>query len=498
MEPIVDVRPGGTVRGRATDGVSVFLGIPYATPPFGPHRLRPPQPVGLWSGVRDALTWGAKPPQNPYPPPWDGLIRELDVRGDDCLTLNVWTPEIGSAGLPVMVWITGGQFENGTAAVDGYDGSRFARDGVVLVSINYRVGAEGFALLDGGVPNLGLLDQLAALEWVQDNVAAFGGDPRNVTVFGESAGGMSVGTLLSLPRAEGLFHRAVVQSGGGHLVLPAAVARRIAGRLAGALGVEPSRDALAAVPVDRVLQVQGLLRAELMADPGVERWGEDVGVGGVLWAPVVDGDVVPARPIDRIAAGAGARVALLAGANVDEFNFFLVPTGAVDQIPPEAPAGLVGAYGLPVEETLAAYRAERPGAGPGELFAAVQGDWYFRIRTLQLADAYATGPAGTYAYEFAWRSPAYEGRLGACHGLEIPFVFDTLPAGSDPLTGVAPPQQLADAMHAAWVAFATTGDPGWPRYEVPRRAAMRFDTTSEVVHDHRAAIRRLWDAHGRG
>jgi carboxylesterase type B len=494
VEPIVEVRPGGSVRGRRTDGGYVFLGIPYAAPPFGVHRLRPPQPVEPWSGVREALAWGAKPPQLPYPPPWDGLIRELDVRGEDCLTLNVWTPELGAGGRPVMVWITGGQFQNGTAAVEGYDGSTFARDGVVLVSINYRVGAEGFALLEGGTPNLGLLDQVAALEWVRENVAAFGGDPGAVTVFGESAGGLSIGTLMAMPRAEGLFRRAVVQSGGGHYVLPAPVAQRIARRLTDALGVAPTRDALAALPVDRVLEVQGQMQAEAMADPGTERWGEDVGDGGVLWAPVIDGDVVPGRPIDRIAAGASAAVDLLAGANADESNFFLVPTGAVDVIPPEMVAGLAAAYGLPVEETLAAYRAERPGASPGELFAAVQGDWYFRIRTTQLADAHAPGPGATYAYEFAWRSPAFDGRLGACHGMEIPFVFDTLPEDTDPLTGPAPPQQLADRMHAAWVAFATTGDPGWPRYDLARRATMRFDLASEVVDDPRPALRRIWAA----
>lgn len=494
MEPIVDVRPGGRLRGRTADGVYVFQGVPYAAPPFGPHRLRPPQPVPSWSGVRDALGWGAKPPQNPYPPPWDRLIRELDVRGEDCLVLNVWTPGLGAAGLPVMVWITGGQFENGTAAVEGYDGSRFARDGVVLVSINYRVGAEGFAYLDGGTPNLGLLDQVAALTWVRDNIAGFGGDPGNVTVFGESAGGHSIATLLSMPGAAGLFRRAIVQSGGGHFVLPAPVAQRLARRLAGELGIAPARDALAAVPVDLVLEVQGKLRAELMADPSVERWGRDVGVGGILWAPVVDGDVVPARPIEAFADGAGADVDLLAGANTDEYNFFLVPTGAEEQIPPALPAAMAAAYGLPVEQTLAAYRAERPGASPGELFAAIQGDWLFRIRTQQLAEAHTAGSAPTWLYEFAWRPPAFGGRLGACHGLEVPFVFDTLPDRDDPLTGPTPPQQLADAMHAAWVRFAATGDPGWPRYDLRRRPTMRFDITCRVVEDPRAAVRGLWES----
>jgi para-nitrobenzyl esterase len=492
MESILDIRPG-KVRGRLTDGVHVFKGIPYAAPPFGPHRLRPPQPVEAWSGVRDALAWGAKPPQMPYPSPWDVLIPERDVPSEECLTLNVWSPDLGSTRLPVMVWITGGEFEHGTAAMDIYDGSRFAHDGVVLVSLNYRVGAEGFAYLEGGSANLGLLDQLAALHWVQDTIAAFGGDPRNVTVFGQSAGALSIGTLLSMPRAEGLFRRAVVQSGGGDYVLPVSDAQKVAGALAGRLGIEPTRDALAAVPVDRALQAQERLKADLMTNPEPERWGREVTVRMTPWAPMIDGDVVPARPIDRITAGAGGGIDLLAGANLDEFNFFLVPSGAIDSIPPEMPARVAATYGLPVKKTLAAYRAERPGAGPGELLAAIQGDWYFRIPTLRLADAHASGPAATYMYEFAWHSPQYDGLLGACHGLEIPFVFDTLDVDTEPLAGPAPPQHLADAMHAAWVAFATTGNPGWPAYDLDRRATMRYDTTSEVVDDPRAAVRGLWD-----
>ena len=201
----------GKVRGSVADGVNTFKGLPYAAPPFGANRLRPPQPVEAWSGVRDALTYGAKPPQLPYPPPWDVLIPERGPLGEDCLNLNIWTPDPGSAGLPVMVWIPGGMFEAGSGA--SYDGSRFARDGIVCVTINYRVGAEGFLYLRDGDANLGLLDQIAALEWVRENIAAFGGDPGNVTIFGQSAGAMSVGTLLSMPRAKGLFRRAIAQSG---------------------------------------------------------------------------------------------------------------------------------------------------------------------------------------------------------------------------------------------------------------------------------------------
>jgi carboxylesterase type B len=490
MNGVVKTR-SGAVRGSVADGVTTFKGIPYAAPPFGANRLRPPQPVEPWSGVRDALAYGAKPPAVPYPPPWDVLIPEPADAGADCLNLNVWSADLGSAGCPVMVWIPGGEFEHGTGA--GYDGSRFARDGVVCVTINYRAGADGFLYLGDGDANLGLLDQVAALQWVRDNIAAFGGDPDKITVSGQSAGAMSIGTLLATPRAEGLFRRAIAQSGGAHQVISAATARRVSQRLAEKLRVEATREALAAVPLDGWLQAQEDLKADLVVNPDPERWGREAVVNLMLWQPVVDGDVIPARPIERIAAGAGAGIDLLLGSNTDEWNFFLVPGGMIDHITPEVLPGVVAAYGLPVDATLAAYRAAQPGASAGQMLSAIQGDWYVRIPALQLADAHAKSPAATYMYEFAWRSPQFNGRLGACHGLEIAFVFDGLSHGTEPLLGPDPPQPLADAMHSAWVAFATNGHCSWPRYECGRRATMRFDATPEVVDDPRSAVRTLWE-----
>ncbi len=490
LQPVAKTA-SGAVRGSVADGVNRFMGIPYAAPPFGANRLRPPQPVEPWGGVRDATTFGPMPPQLPYPPPWDGLIPERAPLGEDCLNLNIWTPDPGSAGLPVMVWIPGGMFEAGSGA--SYDGSRFARDGVVCVTINYRVGAEGFLYLPDGDANLGLLDQIAALEWVRDNIAAFGGNSGNVTIFGQSAGAMSVGTLLSMPRAEGLFQRAIAQSGGAHQAMSAEAARKVAGQLAGRLGVEATREAIAALPVGRLLQAQAELKADLMAHPDPERWGNEVVLDVLPWEPVIDGDVVPTRPIDRIVAGAGADVDLMAGATTEEWNFFLVPNGAIEQIPAEALTGAIAAYGLPVGATLATYRTARPGAGAGDLLSAIQSDRLFRIPVLRLAEAHAQSSSATYMYEFAWRSPQFGGRLGACHGAEIAFVFDALGDGTEPLAGPNPPQRLADTMHAAWVAFAKNGNPGWPRYDLTRRATMRFDTRSEVVDDPRSTERMLWE-----
>jgi carboxylesterase type B len=410
------------------------------------------------------------------------------------LNLNIWSSDLGSAAQPVMVWIPGGMFEfHATGASPWYDGSSFARDGIVCVTINYRVGAEGFLYLDDGNANRGLLDQVAALEWVRENIAVFGGDPDNVTVFGESAGALSIGTLLSMPRAEGLFHRAITQSGSAHHVSSAASARRVALHLAEKLGVDAIREEIAEIPVDRLLSAQAALRTDLLAHPDPQRWGQEVVTSMLPWQPAVDGDIIPAPPIDRIVGGAGARIDLIVGTNTDEQRMFLVPGDAIDQVTTEAVARTVAAYGLPVEATLAAYRGAHPNASAGDLLAAIQTDWYWRIPAIRLADAHAKRPASTYMYEFAWRSPRFNGLLGACHALEIPFVFDTLGNGTELLWGAAPPQQLADSMHAAWAAFATSGDCGWPKYDLSRRATMRFDTTSEVVDDPRSAERALWE-----
>ncbi len=494
----------GRIRGSRVDGVHRFLGIPYARAPFGPGRLRPPRQVVPWTGVRDALEFGPEPPQ-PKPPaddPAAAMVWDPAVPGEDCLNLNVWTPDPAAGGLPVVVWIPGGMFEVGSGA--SYDGSRFARDGVVCVSINYRVGPEGFAFVDDGFANLGLLDQIAALEWVRDTIPAFGGDPDTVTIFGESAGAMSVGTLLSMPRAEGLFRRAICQSGAAHRVVPAATARRIGIRLAERLGVPPAREGLASVPPDRLLEAGSELKAEMQSSPDPDHWGIEVIASALPWQPVVDGDVHPERPIDRIAAGTGSGVDVIVGWNADDWRLFTVVNGSIHRLTDAGLTGPVPVHGYETAlafdldaDRVAAYRELLPGASPGELLAEIQSDWWCRIPAQRLADAHAPSAAGTYVYEFAWPSPAFGGAFGACHALEIPFVFDTLDLGlrqmQGALLGETPPQELAAAMHGAWVRFAAAGDPGWDRYDLARRATMRFDVVSRVVDDPRASARTLWD-----
>ncbi|HEX6817085.1 MAG TPA: carboxylesterase/lipase family protein [Ktedonobacterales bacterium] len=497
-EAVVATRQGA-VRGRLSEGVFAFKGIPYAAPPFGVNRFRPPQPADTWDGVRDALEYGPTAPKPPYPPPFDKILPEPVIPGDDCLNLNIWTPELGAAKLPVMVWIHGGSYRNGTGAIPTYDGAHFARDGVVCVTINYRLGVDGFLALDDGVANLGLLDQIAALRWVQENIAAFGGDPSQVTIFGESAGGMSVSTLLAMPAAAGLFTRAIAQSGAAHYALPMATAKRVGGYLAEYLGVEPTREAIAAVPVERMAEAQMAMRLEQTTQPNPAKWGQTQATG-MLFQPVIDGETLDALPIQRIAGGSSANVDLLLGSNSDEFSFFIVPPGVIDMVTDEYLAAVATGYGLPVEQALAPYRSAHPEATPGELLGAVTTDWLFRIPAVRMAEARASAPAATYMYEFAWRSPQFNGRLGACHALEIAFVFDNLAQPeNEPLAGSAPPQSLADAMHAAWVAFARSGNPAtsalpdWTRYDLSRRATMRFDVASSLVEDPAAGERALWE-----
>jgi carboxylesterase type B len=249
------------------------------------------------------------------------------------------------------------------------------------------------------------------------------------------------------------------------------------------------------------------LKGDLMADPDPERWGLDVVASFLPWQPVIDGEIVAGRPIDCIAEGAGRDVDVIVGSNTEDWWMFRVLSGDIDRVTEAVFSGPVAehgylaaaAYGLPAELALAAYRTMHPGATPGELLAALQTDWWCRMPALRLAEAHVDGPAdtaGTYMYEFGWPSPAFGGRLGACHALEIPFVFDTLDLGPrqmlGALLGPEPPQALATAMHAAWVRFARTGDPGWPRYDLERRATMRFGTPSTIVEDPRAAERGLW------
>ncbi|MFJ1586957.1 carboxylesterase/lipase family protein [Streptomyces sp. NPDC088197] len=491
--PVCTTRQGD-VRGAAgQDGVAVFRAIPYAAPPFGPHRFMAPQPPAAWEGIRDATAFGPTVPKGPYVKPFDVLLPDPDIAGEDCLNLNVWTPDT-AGGAPVMVWLHGGAFMNGSGSLPIYDGAAFARDGVVCVSVNYRLGTDGYLSLDGAPDNRGVLDQIAALEWVRDNIAAFGGDPGRVTVFGESAGAMSIGVLLTAPGARGLFHRAILQSGAAHHTIGRDTARKVAAHFAAKLGVEPTAAAFAALPLDVLLPAQTALRNEVTANPDPALWGE-VALNAMPFEPIADTASTAARAHPVPGPGADCAVDLLIGTTAEEYRLFTVPSGVIDYIDDRHLRAAIARHGLDPDTALPLYAANRPGATTGDLFSAVLTDWFFRIPAVRLAESVPRA----HVYEFGRRSTAFDGRLGACHASEIAFAFDNLDApGETMLLGEAPPQPLADTMHAAWVSFAVTGDPGWPAYDTRDRTTMVFGTAEDPAHcgpvrDPRPDERALWD-----
>jgi para-nitrobenzyl esterase len=490
-QPVVRLNDG-TVRGKAGSGVSTFLGIPYAAAPFGANRMRAPQPVPPWAGERDATQYGPTVPKGDYPPQYQALFPEMVIAGDECLNLNVWTPDPAASGLPVLVWIHGGSFMNGSGSVGEYDGSAFARDGVVCVTINYRLAAEGFLFLGDGVANLGLLDQLAALRWVQDNIAAFGGDPARVTVAGESAGAMSVTTLLSMPLAEGLFAQAIAQSGAGAHTITSHEGAVVASFLADALGVPADRESIKAVPLDKLVRAASDLVVEVQTNPDPARWGQ-LTLSLLPFAPTVDGSVLPAAPLTAFAAGQGGGVRLLIGSNRDESRLFLVAPGVIDHIDDAALAAAAAAYGLSAGG-LAAYRASRPDGSPGDILAALVSDWFFRVPAIRVAETrLAADAAGTWMYRFDLPEPAANGGLGAAHAVEIPYVFDTIDRPTArALVGDKPSRAAADRVHRVWVDFITGGDPGWAPYDTSRRTTALLTEDLTPVDDPAGDERALW------
>ncbi len=499
-QPVVTIKDGalrgGALRGTITAGVAAFLGIPYAAPPFGANRMRPPQPVQPWDGERDATAFGPTVPKGDYPPPYQLLFPEVVIAGQDCLNLNVWTPDPGASGLPVLVWIHGGSFMNGSGSVGEYDGAAFARDGVVCVTINYRLAAEGFLFTGDDAANLGLLDQLAALRWVQANIAAFGGDPGRVTVAGESAGAMSVTTLLSMPLSAGLFRQAIAQSGAGAHTLTQEVARAVAGFLADSLGVPSDRESIAAVPLERLVQAASDLVVEVQTNPDPAKWG-GLALSLLPFAPAVDGSVLPAAPLALLGAGQGGDVPLLIGSNRDEARLFLVAPGAIDLIDDPTLGAVVAGYGLS-GDGLAVYRANRPAASPGDLAAAVVSDWFFRVPGIRVAEARAgAGPAAsapTWMYRFDWPEPGENHGFGSAHAVEIPYVFDTIARpGLPPQMWPSPSRAVADSTHRVWVDFITSGDPGWAPYDLSRRTTGLLSETVTAADDPAGDERALWD-----
>ncbi|GAA3135369.1 carboxylesterase family protein [Planomonospora alba] len=477
------VTTSGRVRGRWAHGVAEFLGVPYAAPPVGGLRFAAPVPPPAWDGVRCCRACGPTAPQAPHDP-GEGVPEPL-IPGDDCLNLNVFTPDPGAAGLPVLVWIHGGAFGAGCNASPWYRGTAFARDGVVFVAINYRLGVEGFLPLDGAPANLGVLDWVRALTWVHDNIAAFGGDPGRVTVAGQSAGGQAAVTLLAVPAAAGLLHRVITMSGGAVTWEPVEPAREAARALARRLGVPPTREALAAFSPQELVAAYGSLGPD---GPAPGPLGAVFRPGPKGFNPVNDGEVVARSPYEAIRDGTAHPAALLTGTTREEFNALV--RGRPGPLGEREYRDALRAFGAGPRARR--FYEERLPAGR-EVLAQILTDRLFRVPALRLAEAGAAAGRPVHAYEFRWRSPVRGGAVGAGHCVDLPFVFDHLDAeGVDRVCGPDPPRELAEAMHAAWTRFAADGDPGWPPYGAPGRPTRVFDVPGSLAHDPLAGEGRLW------
>lgn len=479
----------GRVRGRVEHGNAVFRGIPFARPPLLGRRFQAPVPPEKWDGVRDAGEFGPQCPQAAFPGVQGAPQPPEDTTGE-WLTVNVWTPDPAARGLPVMVWIHGGAYLFGSGG-PGYDGSVFASAGVVFVSCNYRLGVEGFAQIPGAPANRGLLDAVAALTWVQQEIAKFGGDPASVTVFGESAGAGVIAALLAMDAARGLFRRAIAQSVPGTFFSPE-LAASVTGAVAAAAGLPASYEALSTAPPMRLVAAQMDVTARMKEHLD---WGA-LRVTDTPFSPVIDGEVLPRAPWRALLSGAARDVELLTGHNRDEYRLFVVAQGRLGTITDDEAATVLG-YFAPRPDGAAGYRKAYPGADAGGLFELVFSDWLFRMPTLHLAQSHAMSGGTTFLYELTASAPA--GPLGACHALDVPLVFGSYGEGVGlMLTGPEPPAEftaLGDLMRRDWLGFAADGDPGWDAYGTGHRTTRVYDLQPDVRSYPEEASMRLWERH---
>ncbi|MEU4727588.1 carboxylesterase family protein [Streptomyces sp. NPDC023588] len=517
-QPVVEL-PAGRLRGATEGGVAVFRAVPYAAPPVGDLRWRPARPHAGWSGTRDATADGPSAPQM-YQEGGDPVLggHGSPPFDEDCLTLNVWTPATDDARRPVLVWIHGGGFVSGSGSLPGYSGETFARNGdLVVVSVNYRIGPLGYLCLgeeeddgDGkgagqrqgeGAPaapggNFWLTDQLAALHWVKENIASFGGDPECITVAGQSGGAVSTAALAGHPRALGLIRRVILQSPPFGLDLPGPDACRE--RTAAYLELAGAKDAahLRALPWQQLIGAGAGLFARTM------RWG----YWPTPFLPVIDGVTLRRHPAQALLHGAAKDIDVMIGWTREEAHFgFALDEGYASATGEQVTDRIAETFGAEAAaDVYAAYEHARPGARPADVLMDLITDELFRVPAVRLAEARAESGRPVWAYQFDLPTPAYEGRLAAAHCLELPFVFDNFDQWSRApfLAGLDPAVRdgLAHAMHQAWIAFVRTGDPNhpqmphWRPYDAQERTTMRFDAVVSALGDLAGASRILHGA----
>ncbi len=490
------VTNSGKLQGLSENGLCVFKGIPYATPPVGDLRWMPPQPVKPWSGVRPAIQFGPICPQLIMPSVIPGRKPSIEPQSEDCLYLNIWTPGLDDEKRAVMVWIHGGAFTNGSGSSPITPGETLAkRGGIVMVTINYRLGSLGFLNLreitGGKIPatgNEGFLDQITALRWIYDNIAAFGGDPENVTVFGESAGAESIGALLAIKESQGLFRKAILQSGASK-AQPLSQAFSVANNFLTQLGLSAKDvDALRALPIETIKKVQLKL-----AEAGAS------GVSGGTLGPVQDGEILKGVPLDIIENGSAREITVIAGSNLEEGKLFakmgpdfhdLDEAGLykrVERLLPQQHTSVM------IEKYRKALSKRDLQVTPFEIYVAIMGDQHFRMPNIRLCEIQENFGTPAYGYVFTWKSVIAE--LGACHALDVGFIFGTLTSEFEGNGSAA--RRLSETMQNSWLAFAKTGDPSttgltWPVYGKDRWM-MVLGESSHAESAPYEAERAAWD-----
>lgn len=508
----------GHITGAVNDGIYAFKGIPFAAPISGENRWLPPQPVTPWSGTKDATSYGEICPQPPALNKWlagsagKKYLETIDAtgpQGDDCLNLNIWTSSLdGGAKLPVMVWIHGGAFVAGASSIPIYDGENLAKKGVVLVSINYRLGLMGsfFApdMFDDDYcgPNRGFEDQLAALRWVQENIEQFGGDPSNVTIFGESAGGQSIAVLVASPKSKGLFKRAIAQSGTPEFCTPYADHRIFCRDLLNKLGIkEGDRSALAEMSAQDTIKAMDQARRLTTSKDAESKYGELVRSSNL--GCVYGTEFMPVHILDSMKQGTAKDIDYMLGTVMEDGRLFQLVMPGPEPFSAWASMkmfkNLIQPLGSP-KEVFAQYKAAMPGASDSYVRGQIMTDVMFRRGTVRAAELHSqTAPGKTFLYQFNWTSPVPG--IGSMHGLEIAFCNQNLEAFSKVLGDIEPLRAMSDTVSDAWVSFAKTGTPSanmptWTPFDTQNRATMVFNDTISLEHDVDRHLRDLWYKRG--